>query len=174
MTAQKVKPTPTGPLQGIRIVDMTSVLMGPFATQILADYGADVMKIESERGDLLRLGGAMRHPKMGALYLQSNRNKRSAVLDVKSKDGYEAVLKLCETADVFISNVRPAALARAGLAYDNITARNPGIVYVSLVGYGQSGPYAKRPAYDDLIQGISGIPALTSRAQPGTDRKSVV
>src|SRR5688572_12579011 len=84
VNATKAKPTPTGPLQGIRIVDMTSVLMGPFATQILADYGADVIKIESEQGDLLRLGGAMRSPKMGALYLQSNRNKRSAVLDVKS------------------------------------------------------------------------------------------
>lgn len=168
MTAERTRPTPTGPLKGIRIVDMTSVLMGPFATQILADYGADVIKIESEQGDLLRLGGAMRNPKMGALYLQSNRNKRSAVLDVKSRDGHEAVLKLCETADVFISNVRPAAMARAGLDYDTIRARNAGIVYASLVGYGQAGPYAQRPAYDDLIQGISGTPWLTGQVLGGS------
>ena len=86
----------TGPLQGIRIVDMTSVLMGPFATQILADYGADVIKIESAEGDLLRLGGALRNPKMGSLYLQTNRNKRSVVLDAKSEQGRTALLALCD------------------------------------------------------------------------------
>jgi crotonobetainyl-CoA:carnitine CoA-transferase CaiB-like acyl-CoA transferase len=160
-------PQPTGPLAGVRVVDMTSVLMGPFATQILADYGADVIKIESEQGDLLRLGGARRHPKMGSLYLQSNRNKRSAVLDVKSPDGREALLRLCETADVFITNVRPAAMKRAGLDYEAIRARNPTIVYASLVGYGQAGPYAARPAYDDLIQGISGTPRLAGLANQG-------
>ena len=158
----------SGPLAGIRIVDMSSVLMGPYATQILADYGADVIKIEDAKGDLLRSAGTMRNPKMGAVYLSCNRNKRSVVLDAKSAAGHAALLKLCEEADVFVTNVRPAALKRLKMDYEDVKARNPSIVYVSMVGYGQRGPYKDRPAYDDLIQGISGIPALTSRAQPGT------
>ena len=157
----------TGPLQGIRIVDMTSVLMGPFATQILADYGADVIKIESAEGDLLRLGGALRNPKMGSLYLQTNRNKRSVVLDAKSEQGRAALLALCAESEVFISNVRPAAMQRLGLTYEDIKAVNPSIVYVCLVGFGQDGPYKDRPAYDDLIQGISAVPSLIGRMQNG-------
>ncbi|MDY7547108.1 CoA transferase [Glaciimonas sp. CA11.2] len=154
-----------GPLAGIRIIDMTSVLMGPFATQILADYGADVIKIESEDGDLFRLAGAMRNPKMGALFLQTNRNKRSVVLDAKTEEGRSALLALCEDADVFVSNIRPSALKRLGMGYEDVKARNPAIIYASLVGYGQQGPYKDRPAYDDLIQGISAIPSLISRTQ---------
>ncbi len=157
----------TGPLQGTRIVDMSSVLMGPFATQILADYGADVIKIESADGDLLRLGGALRNPGMGSLYLQTNRNKRSVVLDAKQAEGRAALLKLCASADVFVSNIRPAAMKRLQLAYEDIRSINPGIIYVSLVGYGQGGPYKDRPAYDDLIQGISAIPSLIGRTQNG-------
>ncbi len=156
-----------GPLAGIRIVDMTSVLMGPFATQILADYGADVIKIESAEGDLIRLAGAMRHPKMGSLFMQANRNKRSIVVDAKTAEGREAILTLCESADVFASNIRPPALKRLGMSYEDVKARKNDIVYASLVGYGQTGPYAARPAYDDLIQGISGIPSLIGRAQNG-------
>ena len=106
--SQQEETKPTGPLVGIRVVDMTSVLMGPYATQILADYGADVIKIEDEKGDLLRMGGAMRNRGMGQLYLQCNRNKRSVVLDAKTAEGRAAVLRMCEKADVFISNVRPA------------------------------------------------------------------
>ncbi|MES2535925.1 MAG: CoA transferase [Pseudomonadota bacterium] len=162
----------TGPLEGIRIVDMTSVLMGPFATQILADYGADVIKIESEEGDLLRLAGAMRNPKMGSLFLQANRNKRSVVLDAKTGEGRAALLKLCAEADVFVSNIRPAALKRLGMGYDDVKVHNPDIIYASLVGYGQAGPYKDRPAYDDLIQGISAIPSLASRVH-GTDPQYV-
>jgi crotonobetainyl-CoA:carnitine CoA-transferase CaiB-like acyl-CoA transferase len=165
MTAA-ARPGPTGPLAGFRIVDMTSVLMGPFATQILGDYGADVVKVETEEGDLIRLAGAMRNPKMGALFLQNNRNKRSVVLDLKAESGRRAILKLCERSDVFVSNVRPAAMKRLGLTYEDIKAVNPAIVYASLVGYGQAGPYADRPAYDDLIQGISALPSLTA-AQGG-------
>ena len=156
---------PTGPLAGIRILDMTSVLMGPFATQILADYGADVIKIESDEGDLLRVAGAMRNPKMGSLFLQSNRNKRSVVLDAKTPAGRGALLRLCEESDVFVSNIRPSALRRLGMGYEDVKAHNAGIIYASLVGYGQKGPYKDRPAYDDLIQGISAIPSLLSRAQ---------
>jgi crotonobetainyl-CoA:carnitine CoA-transferase CaiB-like acyl-CoA transferase len=163
---------PTGPLSGIRVVDMTSVLMGPYATQILADYGADVIKIEDESGDLLRMGGAMRNRGMGQLFLQCNRNKRSVVLDAKSEEGRAALLRMCEKADVFITNVRPAALSRLKLGYEDIKAHNPAIVYVSLVGYGQRGLYKARPAFDDLMQGISGISALIGRAQ-GVDPQFV-
>lgn len=165
MTDTDTPPAPTprsGPLSGIRIVDMTSVLMGPFATQVLADYGADVIKIEGEDGDMIRLGGAMRTPKMGSLFLHANRNKRSVVLDAKSPAGREALLTMCCSADVFVSNIRPPALKRLGLDYADVAAVNPAIVYVSLVGYGQDGPYAQRPAYDDLIQGISALPSLAA------------
>ncbi len=131
-------PERSGPLTGFRIVDMTSVLMGPFATQVFGDYGADVVKVESPEGDLMRVAGAMRNPKMGALFLHNNRNKRSIVLDLKDRLGREALLRLCETADVLVSNVRSDAMARLGLTYDDVKAVNPGIVYASLVGYGQA------------------------------------
>lgn len=152
--------TVSGPLAGMRIVDMSSVLMGPFATQMLADYGADVIKVESPDGDLMRLGGAMRNPGMGSLFLQANRNKRSIVLDVKTPAGRDALLRLCRSADALVHNVRTAAMERARLAYEDIRAVNPEIVYVALVGYGEDGPYAGKPAYDDLIQGISAVPSL--------------
>ena len=153
----------SGPLSGMRIIDMTSVLMGPYATQMLGDYGADVIKVESPEGDLMRLGGAMRNPKMGSIYLQANRNKRSIVLDVKTEAGRNALLELCRTADALIHNVRTAAMARLRLTYEDIRAVNAEIVYTALVGYGENGPYAGKPAYDDLIQGISAIPSLFSQ-----------
>jgi crotonobetainyl-CoA:carnitine CoA-transferase CaiB-like acyl-CoA transferase len=150
----------SGPLAGIRIVDMTTVVMGPFGTQILADYGADVIKVEAPGGDILRYAPPMRNPAMGAAFLQANRNKRSVVLDIKKADGRGALLRLCKTADVFIHNVRTAAMKRAGLAAPEVRAGNPRLIYVSLIGYREDGPYAGRPAYDDLMQGLSGIPAL--------------
>lgn len=149
-----------GPLSGFRIVDMTTVLAGPYATQIAADYGADVVKVEPPEGDVMRLAGAKRHRQMGPLFMHANRNKRSAVLDVKQPEGREAVLRLARDADAFIHNVRPAAMARLGLSYADLCGVNPRIVYVSLVGYSQAGPYAARPAYDDLIQGISGMASM--------------
>ena len=150
----------SGPLAGIRIVDMTTVVMGPFATQILADYGADVIKVESPAGDILRYAPPMRNPAMGAAFLQANRNKRSVVLDIKAKTGRDALLRLCKTADVFIHNVRSAAMKRAGLGESDVRSGNARLIYVSLIGYREDGPYAGRPAYDDLMQGLSGIPAL--------------
>ena len=158
---------PTGPLAGIKIVDMSSVLMGPYATQILADYGADVIKIEDAKGDLLRLAGPMKSPKMGSVFLGCNRNKRSVVLDAKSKEGYAAIMKMCEDADIFVTNVRSNALKRLNMTYEDIKAHKSDIIYVSLVGYGQRGPYRDRPAFDDLMQGISGIPALSRLATGG-------
>jgi crotonobetainyl-CoA:carnitine CoA-transferase CaiB-like acyl-CoA transferase len=149
-----------GPLAGLRIVDMTTVVMGPYATQLLADYGADVIKVEPPSGDIMRHAPPMRNPLMGAPFLQANRNKRSVVLDVKKKGAREALLRLSGTADVFIHNVRKAAMQRAGLGEADVRAGNPRLIYVSLIGYGEGGPYAGRPAYDDLMQGLSGIPAL--------------
>jgi crotonobetainyl-CoA:carnitine CoA-transferase CaiB-like acyl-CoA transferase len=160
MPAKPKRAKPRRPLDGVRIVDMSTVLMGPFATQILGDYGADVIKIEPPAGDVMRTGGPMRHPGMGSVYLQVNRNKRSVVLDVKKPGGRQAVLKLCEKADVFVHNIRPAAMRRLKLGAADVHAVNRRMVYVSLMGYGESGPYAGRPAYDDLIQGITGIPWL--------------
>lgn len=159
-----------GPLDGVRIVDMTTVVMGPYATQILADYGADVIKVEPPEGDIMRKAGPLRSPGMGHLHLQMNRNKRGIVLDVKKEGGRRALLRLCARADVFVHNVRPAAMRRLRLSYEDLREENPRLVYVSLVGYGSSGPYAGKPAYDDLIQGICGLPTLIAQASSGKPR----
>ena len=155
----------SGPLEGVRIVDLTAVLMGPYATQILGDYGAEVIKIEAPDGDVMRGVGPMRNPQMGPIFLNTNRNKRSIVLDLKQPAAREAVLRLARNADVFVYNVRPQAMERLGLGYAAVAAVNPSIVYAALVGFGSAGPYAGRPAYDDLIQGMAGIPALMGMAQ---------
>ena len=152
------------PLHGIRVLDLTGYLMGPFATQILGDMGADVIKVEPVEGDLVRAIGPTRSPGMGGIFQQNNRNKRSVVLDLKQPAGRDAVLRLAVNADIFIYNVRPAAMARLGLSYEAVSAANPAIVYVGAVGFGQDGPYAAKPALDDLMQGMSGIPSLFERA----------
>jgi crotonobetainyl-CoA:carnitine CoA-transferase CaiB-like acyl-CoA transferase len=154
---------PAGPLAGVRIIDLTSVMMGPYATMILGDYGGDVIKVESPDGDVMRHAAPMRHARMGAMYLQGNRNKRSIALDLKKAGGREALLRLSSTADVFVHNVRPAAMARLKLGADDLLGINPRLVYASLVGFGEQGPYAGRPAYDDLIQGLTALPALTGK-----------
>ncbi len=154
---------PAGPLTGVKIIDLTSVMMGPYATMILGDYGADVIKVESPDGDVMRFAAPMRHLKMGAMYLQGNRNKRSIVLDLKKTGGRDALLRLAATADVFVHNVRPAAMARLKLGADDLLALNPRLVYTSLHGFGERGPYAGLPAYDDLIQGMTALPALTGK-----------
>jgi len=160
----QAEPKDTAPLQGLRVLDLTSMIAGPHAAQILADYGADVIKIEPPEGDLMRKGvGAARSADMGPLYLQLNRNKRSVVLDVKQPAARKALLHLCERADVFITNTRPAAMRRLKLAYDDVRKVNPRLVYVSLMGYGDTGPYAGKPAYDDLIQGICALPSIVAQ-----------
>jgi len=142
-----------GPLAGVKIVDLTAVLMGPYATQFLGDFGADVIKIEPPKGDLVRSIGPSRSPGMGPIFLNANRSKRSIVIDLKKAEGRALLLDLCREADALVYNVRPAAMARLGLSYEEVSAINPRIVYAGLYGYGQDGQYAKRPAYDDLIQG---------------------
>lgn len=159
-----------GPLSGLRIIDMSSVLMGPFATQMLGDFGADVIKVEAPDGDLVRQIGPGRHADMGPLFLNANRSKRSITLDLKRPECRAALLRLCKDADVLVYNVRPKAMARLGLSYEDVRAINPGIIYAGMFGYSQDGPYADRPAYDDLIQGASTIPYLFSRVNDGKPR----
>ncbi|HSV51623.1 MAG TPA: CoA transferase [Burkholderiaceae bacterium] len=149
-----------GPLSGVKILDLTSVVMGPFATQILASLGAEVTKVETPEGDNMRHVGPMRNPGMGHIFLHANQGKRSVVLDLKRPEAREAALRLAERSDVLISNVRPQAMARLGLDYEAVRARNPRIIHVSCCGFDQEGPYAARPAYDDLIQGATGLPWL--------------
>jgi crotonobetainyl-CoA:carnitine CoA-transferase CaiB-like acyl-CoA transferase len=153
-----------GPLHGTRIIDLSSVLMGPYATRILGDMGADIVKVEGPGGDTLRAIGPMHGHGMGPMFLNSNRNKRSVVLDLKTQAGRQALLRLLDGADALIHNVRPLAMARLGLGYEACRAVNPSIVYVGAVGFDQGGPYAARPAYDDLIQGLSALPSLFARA----------
>jgi len=159
-----------GPLNGLTILDLTTVLMGPYATQILADMGANVIKVESPEGDIVRQLGPGRTPGMGGMFLNANRGKRSIAIDLKNKDGRDALLRLVKTADALVYNVRPQAMARLGLDYDTLAAINPRLVYVGVFGYGQTGPYAAKPAYDDLIQGASTIPTLLAAAGDGTPR----
>ncbi len=155
-----------GPLANVKILDLTTVVMGPYATQILGDMGADIIKVESPAGDNMRWVGPMKNPGMGHIFLHANRNKRSLVLDLKQAAGREALLKLAATSDVMVYNVRPAAMARLGLSYADVRAVNEKIIYVGAFGYREDGPYAGRPAYDDLIQGAAGIAAL-SQVQSG-------
>src|ERR1700752_2063966 len=159
-----------GPLKGINVIDMTTVLMGPFATQTLGDYGADVVKVESPDGDGARLSAPTRHPGMGPVFLNPNRNKRSICLDLKKPAGRDAVLRLVETSDVLVYNVRPQAMARLDLGYDAIAKRNPRLIYAGVFGFGQDGPYAAKPAYDDLIQGATALPALMAQTSDGIPR----
>ncbi|MBC5810472.1 MAG: CoA transferase [Candidatus Eremiobacteraeota bacterium] len=136
--------------------------MGPWATYVLASYGADVIKVEPPEGDIIRSAPPARHDKMGAVFLNESRGKRSVVLDLKAAEDRAKLMGLCATADVFVHNVRRNAMARLGLTYEDVAAANPRIVYASLVGYGQTGPYADRPAYDDLMQGECGLASLFS------------
>jgi crotonobetainyl-CoA:carnitine CoA-transferase CaiB-like acyl-CoA transferase len=154
-----------GPLQGVSIVDLTSVVVGPLATQILADHGAEVIKVESPGGDLGRtIGGLGVTPGMGPKFLHLNRNKRSLVLDLKKPAGYQALMRLIERADVLVWNVRPDSMARMKLSYDDVRAVNPKIIYCGMFGFGQAGRYRKKPAYDSIIQGSAGVAALYHRA----------
>ena len=162
----------SGPLAGVRVIDLTTVVMGPFATQILADLGADVIKVEPPEGDVLRHIAPMRHPGMGHIFLHHNRNKRSLVLDLKQPAGRDALLRLAREGDVLIYNVRPQAMRRLRLGYDDVAAVNPRIIYVGAYGYGEGGRYAGQPAYDDLIQGMVALPWMMHAA--GADRPRYV
>src|SRR5271166_1089000 len=149
-----------GPLAGIKIVDLTTVVLGPLATQILGDLGADVIMVEPPEGDIMRYAGPSRHREMGHVFLNLNRNKRSLCIDLKCPEAADALLALVRRSDVFMHNMRPQAMARLGFDYTRLREVNPRLVYCSAHGYGQDGPLAERPAFDDIIQGASGFVAL--------------
>ncbi len=164
----------SGPLDGVRVLDLTTVVMGPYATQILADFGADVVKVEPPEGDVMRHNAPLRSKGMGHIFLNANRNKRSIVLDLKQPAARAACLALAKTADVLVYNIRPQAMARLGLSYDEVRAVNPRLIYVGGFGYSQRGPYAAKAAYDDLIQGAAGLPWLAQRAGADSPRYTPV
>lgn len=157
---QHEKPVCAGPLEGIRVLDLTSVVLGPLATQSLADLGADVIKVEGPEGDLMRANGVSRNAGMSSIYLALNRNKRSVVLDLKTPAGAAALRRLIAGADVLIHNMRVAAIERLGFGYAAVAALNPRIVYCVATGFGQDGPHRDKPAFDDIIQAACGLVSL--------------
>lgn len=161
--------TEHGALGGVRVLDLTSIVFGPYASQILADYGADVIKIEPPEGDSTRCTGPQQEPGMAAIFLGINRNKRSIVLDLKQADARDALLALVDGADVLMHSMRPAKMARLGLDPQTLCARNPRLIYAGLYGFGEGGAYAGQPAYDDIVQGLAGVADITLR-QGGTAR----
>jgi crotonobetainyl-CoA:carnitine CoA-transferase CaiB-like acyl-CoA transferase len=155
----------SGPLDGVRVVDLTTIVVGPICTRTLADYGAEVIKVEAPGGDLLRtMAEGSRHPGMSGKFINFNRNKRSIGLDIKKPEGLEALLRLIDKTDVFVSNVRPDALARAGLDYESLSKRNPRLIQCSILAFGRGGRYFGRPAYDPVIQSLSGVAGTIARA----------
>ena len=161
--------TPKGPLQGVRVVDLTTVMLGPFCTQILGEMGAEIIKIETPEGDVNRWTGESRSPGMSTGQLIKGRNKRSIILDLKVKKVRKVFEKLIQTADVFVHNIRPKAAKRLAIDYETIAELKPSIIYASATGFGETGPFADKPAYDDLIQGASGIASLFGKVT-GTPR----
>ena len=156
-----------GALDGIRVVDLTTVVLGPWATQMLGDMGADVIKVETPHGDTSRRTGDARNPEMAALFMTTNRNKRSVVLNLRKDEGREALFKLVGTADVFVHNMRPAIAAKLGLEEEKFIAAYPNLVFVKTYGFRGDGPMANRPAYDDVIQAASGMTDLQSAISEG-------
>ncbi len=156
----------SGPLSGFKIIDMSRVLSGPISTGLLADQGADVIKVEPPAGDIVRQMGGGKG--MGPGFLTINRGKRSIVLDLKSEQGIDAVKRMVEGADVFVQNFRPGAIEGMGLGYDVLKAINPKLIYVSISGFGETGPYAHKRVYDPVIQALSGMADI--QANDANDR----
>jgi crotonobetainyl-CoA:carnitine CoA-transferase CaiB-like acyl-CoA transferase len=163
-----------GPLSGVRVLDLTGVVSGPFATMFLADQGADVIKIEPIGGDITRRSRASidKNGEFSALFISSNRGKRSLSIDVKSEAGREVLAKLVAQADVLVQNFRPGTMERLGLGADELRQRHPRLIYVSISGVGETGPYVKKRVYDPIIQGLSGFADIQS--QPVTNRPQMI
>lgn len=163
-----ISSTARGPLKGIRVLDLTAVVLGPLATQMLADYGADVIKVEPPEGDMMRANGISQNPGMSSIFLAVNRNKRSLAVDLKSTDGLAVLRALIPTVDVVVHNMRVAAIERLGLGYEVVSRLNPRVVYCAATGFGQEGPHRDKPAFDDIIQAACGLVGVSSlgREQP--------
>ena len=170
MTNRTKSPTSTGPLHGVRVLDLTTVFMGPSCTQLLGDLGADVIKIEAPGGDSTRNIGPCGDVGLGPLFMGLNRNKRSVVLDLKKPEGLAAIKRLAKDADVLATNVRPAGMRRLGLGFEQLAEVNPRLIYASMVGFSQRGPYAPKAAYDDMIQAATGLAAAVGTASGGEPR----
>ncbi|MDE0988745.1 MAG: CaiB/BaiF CoA-transferase family protein [Pseudomonadales bacterium] len=161
----------SGPLSGIKIIDLSSVISGPVATVLLADQGADVIKVEAPQGDIIRRMGLGKN-NLSPGFVSANRGKRSICIDLKELAGVAIVKKLIADADVFIQNFRPGAIERMGLSYDVISALNPRLLYVSVSGFGETGPYAHKRVYDPVIQALTGLPDV--QADSATSRPKMV
>jgi crotonobetainyl-CoA:carnitine CoA-transferase CaiB-like acyl-CoA transferase len=158
-----------GPLAGIRVLDLSAVVLGPLATQTLGDYGAEVIKVESPSGDLMRGGSIARHPGMGAIFLGLNRNKRSLCVDLRQVEGVAVVRRIVPSCDVLVHNMRVEAIERLGFGYESVAALRPNIVYCAATGFDQDGPDAGKPAFDDVIQAASGLVAITGTGKDEPD-----
>jgi crotonobetainyl-CoA:carnitine CoA-transferase CaiB-like acyl-CoA transferase len=158
----------SGPLAGIRVLDCSSVVMGPYAARLLADQGAEVLKVEPPEGDVLRRAG-----QGGAMFAHLNRGKRAVMLDLKAPEGQAALRHLAADADVLLHNMRAEAATRLGLRREALRDVNPRLIVASAVGYGSGGPYAARPAYDDLIQAASGLAEIMGRVSPDGEPRYV-
>ncbi len=158
-----------GPLTGIRILDLTSVVLGPLATQILGDYGAEVIKVESLEGDLMRSNGVNLSPSMSSIFLSINRNKQSIALDLKTEAGKKILRQLIPRVDAVVHNMRVSAIDKLGFGYDEVVKLNPQIVYCAATGFDQDGPDKDRPAFDDIIQAACGLASVNSLGKSRPD-----
>ena len=149
-----------GPLHGIRVIDLTSVVLGPVATHVLGDLGADVIKVEAPEGDLMRANGVSRNKGMSSIFIAINRNKRSLSIDMKSDEGREVMRRLIAQSQVLVHNMMVKAIERLGFGYEQARAINPQLIYCLATGFGQDGPYRDHPAFDDIIQSACGLVAL--------------
>lgn len=165
MDSRTLQPPSEGPLAGVRILDLSRILSGPFATMVFADLGADVIKLENPRtGDDTREWAPPYQGDQSAYFLAVNRNKRGIAVDLKTARGRDVALRLADRSDVVVENFRPGTAGRLGLGYDELSARNPRLIYASISGYGQTGPYASEPGYDAIAQALSGLMSVTGEA----------
>lgn len=162
-----------GPLSGLRVIDMSSLVSGPLCSQVLADLGAEVIKVESAGSDVMRSVQPV-HNGMSAFFEQVNRGKKSIVADLKTDAGRDLVQKLASSADIFLQNSRPGVMERLGLGYETLRASNPSLIYIAISGFGEAGPFAKRAAYDAVIQGITGFMPVQGGDQGPAAIRSVV
>lgn len=155
----------TGPLKGLRVLDLTAVVLGPFCTQMLGDWGAEIIKVEPPSGDIVRNSGVYRNRGMASVFLGINRNKRDLAIDLKSPEGAEVLRRLIPQMDVLVTNIRPAGMARLGFGPEQCRALNPRLVFAVATGFGQDGPYRARPAFDEIIQASSGFADIVGEDQ---------